>query len=59
MVRKGYTTDQIINKLREVEVFISQGATSSLVVPLKTDAGAGGISGAIMLKAVKWLTSVL
>ena len=28
MVRKGYTPEQIINKLREAEVLISQGATS-------------------------------
>ncbi len=27
MVRKGYTSEQIINKLREVEVLLSQGAT--------------------------------
>lgn len=26
MVRKGYTPEQIINKLREAEVLISQGA---------------------------------
>jgi len=28
MVKKGYTPEQIINKLREVEILISQGATS-------------------------------
>ena len=28
MVRKTYTPEQIINKLREVEVFISQGAST-------------------------------
>jgi putative transposase len=27
MARKGYTAEQIINKLREVEVLVSQGAT--------------------------------
>ena len=27
MVRKGYTSEQIINKLREAEVLLSQGAT--------------------------------
>ena len=27
MVRKGYTPEQIINKLREAEVLLSQGAT--------------------------------
>ena len=27
MVRKGYTAEQIINKLREVEIILSQGAT--------------------------------
>lgn len=27
MVRKGYTAEQIINKLREAEIFLSQGAT--------------------------------
>ncbi len=29
MVRKEYTPEQIINKLREAEVLISQGATAS------------------------------
>ncbi len=29
MVRKSYTPEQILNKLREVEVFISQGATAA------------------------------
>jgi len=29
MVRRSYTPEQIINKLREVEVFISQGATAA------------------------------
>ncbi len=28
MARKTYTPEQIINKLREVEILISQGATS-------------------------------
>ncbi len=28
MVRKGHTPEQIINKLREAEVLISQGATA-------------------------------
>ena len=27
MVRKGYTSEQIINKLREVEILLSQGST--------------------------------
>ena len=27
MVRKGYTAEQIINKLREVEILLSQGST--------------------------------
>ena len=27
MVRKGYTAEQIINKLREVELLVSQGST--------------------------------
>ena len=27
MVKKGYTPEQIINKLREVEVLLSQGST--------------------------------
>jgi transposase-like protein len=27
MARKGYTTEQIINKLREVEILLSQGTT--------------------------------
>ena len=29
MVRKTYTPEQIINKLREVEILVSQGATSA------------------------------
>ncbi len=29
MARKTYTPEQIINKLREVEILISQGATSA------------------------------
>ncbi len=31
MVRKGYTPEQIINKLREAEVLLSQGATLPVV----------------------------
>jgi len=27
MIRKGYTAEQIINKLREVELLVSQGST--------------------------------
>ena len=27
MVRRGYTSEQIINKLREAEILLSQGAT--------------------------------
>ena len=27
MVRKGYTAEQIINKLREVEILLRQGST--------------------------------
>ncbi len=30
MVRKGYTPEQIINKLREAEVLLSQGNTISV-----------------------------
>ena len=30
MVRKGYTPEQIINKLREAEVLLSQGATIAI-----------------------------
>ena len=29
MVRRAYSPEQIINKLREVEVLISQGATAA------------------------------
>jgi putative transposase len=29
MVRKGFTAEQIINKLREVELLVSQGSTIS------------------------------
>jgi putative transposase len=32
MVKKGYTPEQIINKLREAEVMLSQGATLSTVL---------------------------
>jgi len=31
MVRKGYTPEQIINKLREAEVLLSQGATLAVI----------------------------
>jgi transposase-like protein len=31
MVRKGYTPEQIINKLREAELLLSQGNTISMV----------------------------
>jgi len=31
MVRKGYTPEQIINKLREAEVMLSQGATIAVI----------------------------
>jgi putative transposase len=31
MVRKGYTPEQIINKLREAEILLSQGATIVVV----------------------------
>ena len=31
MVRKGYTAEQIINKLREAEVLLSQGNTIGVV----------------------------
>jgi putative transposase len=32
MVKKGYTPEQIINKLREAEVMLSQGSTLSAVL---------------------------
>jgi putative transposase len=32
MAKKGYTAEQIINKLREAEVLLSQGATLSIVL---------------------------
>ncbi len=32
MVKKGYTPEQIINKLREAEVLLSQGATLSIIL---------------------------
>jgi len=32
MVREGYTPEQIINKLREAEVMLSQGATLSTIL---------------------------
>ena len=31
MVRKGYKPEQIINKLREAEIMLSQGATIAVV----------------------------
>jgi putative transposase len=31
MVRKGYTPEQIINKLREAEILLSQGSTISVI----------------------------
>ena len=31
MVRKGYTPEQIINKLREAEVLLSQGAAIAVI----------------------------
>jgi len=31
MVRKSYTPEQIINKLREAEILLSQGATLAVV----------------------------
>ena len=32
MVRKSYTPEQIINKLREAEILISQGATIAVML---------------------------
>jgi putative transposase len=32
MVKKGYTPEQIINKLREAEVMLSQGSTLSAIL---------------------------
>jgi putative transposase len=31
MAKKGFTPEQIINKLREVEIFLSQGETVAIV----------------------------
>ena len=31
MVKKGYTPEQIINKLREAEILLSQGATIAII----------------------------
>ena len=31
MVRKGYTPEQIINKLREAEILLNQGATLAVI----------------------------
>ncbi len=31
MAKKGYTPEQIINKLREAEILLSQGATISVI----------------------------
>ena len=32
MVKKGFTPEQIINKLREAEIMLSQGATLSVIL---------------------------
>ena len=32
MVKKGYTPEQIINKLREAEIMFSQGASLSVIL---------------------------
>lgn len=32
MVRKGYTPEHIINKLREAEIMLSQGATLAVIL---------------------------
>ncbi len=32
MVRKSYTPEQIINKLREAEIMLSQGATLTVIL---------------------------
>ena len=32
MVRKAYTSEQIINKLREAEIMLSQGATLAVIL---------------------------
>jgi hypothetical protein len=32
MVKKSYTPEQVINKLREAEIFISQGATFAVML---------------------------
>jgi putative transposase len=32
MVKKGYTPEQVINKLREAEIMLSQGATLSIIL---------------------------
>jgi len=32
MVKKGYSPEQIINKLREAEILLSQGATLAMVL---------------------------
>ena len=32
MVKKGYTPEQIINKLREAEIMLSQGASLSVIL---------------------------
>jgi putative transposase len=31
MVKKGYTPEQIINKLREAEILLSQGETIAII----------------------------
>ena len=31
MVRKGYSPEQIINRLREAEIMLSQGATFAVI----------------------------
>ena len=36
MIKKGYTLEQIIYKLREAEIHLSQGATIYIVVESET-----------------------
>ena len=39
MAKKGYTPEQIINKLREAEVLLSQGATLSIALKRRRESG--------------------
>jgi putative transposase len=44
MARKGFTPEQIINKLREAEILLSQGETVAARMPQSTVGVAGSLA---------------